>query len=62
MVNSFVSDLFLPIISLLPFLHRNLEDKFAVLRKGKHYSEWGPGGYNTLEQARDDGALVMAYG
>uniref|UniRef100_A0A093XP78 Large-conductance mechanosensitive channel n=1 Tax=Talaromyces marneffei PM1 TaxID=1077442 RepID=A0A093XP78_TALMA len=61
-VNSFVSDLFLPIISLLPFLNRNLEDKFAVLSKGKHYSDWGPDGYNTLEQARDDGALVMAYG
>ncbi|KAF3402496.1 Anditomin synthesis protein L [Talaromyces pinophilus] len=61
-VNSFVSDLFLPIISLLPFLNRNLEDKFAVLRKGKHYSDWAPDGYNTLEQARDDGALVMAYG
>ncbi|KAH8704224.1 putative large-conductance mechanosensitive channel [Talaromyces proteolyticus] len=60
LVNSFVSDLLLPIISLLPFLHRNLDQKFAVLRKGPHYHRGY--GYNTLKQARDDGALVMAYG
>jgi hypothetical protein len=28
--------------------------------RGPHYDK--ERGYNTLEQARDDGALVMAYG
>ncbi|TKA53617.1 Anditomin synthesis protein L, partial [Cryomyces minteri] len=59
-VTSFVSDIVSPLISLLPFLHRNLDEKFAVLRRGPHYSKGQ--GYNTLKQARDDGALVMAYG
>lgn len=59
-VTSFVSDIILPIVALLPFLHRNLDEKFAVLRRGPHYVKWN--GYNTLEQARDDGALVLAYG
>jgi large-conductance mechanosensitive channel len=59
-VTSFVSDIILPIISLLPFLHRNLDEKFVVLMRGPHYDK--ERGYNTLEQARDDGALVMAYG
>lgn len=60
LVTSFVSDIVTPIISLLPFLHRNLNDKFAVLRKGPHYVKGA--GYNTLKQAHDDGALVLAYG
>lgn len=34
-VNSLVSDILLPPISLLPFLGRNLEEKFAVLKRGK---------------------------
>ncbi|EAW12262.1 MscL family protein [Aspergillus clavatus NRRL 1] len=59
-VTSFVSDIILPIVSLLPFLNRNLDEKFAVLRRGPHYIK--EKGYNTLEQARDDGALVLAYG
>ncbi|KAL3441639.1 large-conductance mechanosensitive channel [Aspergillus insuetus] len=59
-VNSFVSDMILPIVSLLPFLNRNMDEKFAVLSKGPHYDE--EVGYNTLGQARDDGALVLAYG
>jgi large conductance mechanosensitive channel len=50
----------LPIISLLPFLQRNLSEKFAVLKKGPHYAH--ESGYNTLKQAQDDGALVLAYG
>lgn len=53
-----MSDLLLPIISLLPFINKNFEEKFAVLRKGRHYDA----GYNTLKQALDDGAVVMAYG
>ncbi|KAF3385262.1 Anditomin synthesis protein L [Penicillium rolfsii] len=59
-VTSFVSDLVLPIVSLLPFLNRNMDQKFAVLSKGPNYVDGE--GYNTLEQARDDGALVLAWG
>ena len=59
-VSSFVSDILLPPISLLPFIDRNLEEKFAVLKGGgKHGRGYG---YNTLKQALDDGAVVMAYG
>ncbi|KAL8723764.1 MAG: hypothetical protein Q9225_000059 [Loekoesia sp. 1 TL-2023] len=58
-VSSFVSDIILPPISLLPFFNRNLDEKFAVLRKGPEYERRG---YNTLKQALDDGAVVMAYG
>ncbi|KAJ5339667.1 hypothetical protein N7452_006395 [Penicillium brevicompactum] len=58
-VTSFVSDLVLPIVSLLPFLNRNMDQKFAVLSQGPNYTSEG---YNTLYQAREDGALVLAYG
>jgi large conductance mechanosensitive channel len=58
-VNSLVSDLILPPISLLPFMSRNMEELFWVLRKGPHYSH---SGYNTWQQAIDDGAVVMTYG
>ncbi|KAL4912662.1 large-conductance mechanosensitive channel [Aspergillus aurantiobrunneus] len=58
-VTSFVGDIVLPVISLLPFLMRNMDEKFTVLSEGPHYYETG---YNTLQQARDDGALVLAYG
>jgi large conductance mechanosensitive channel len=37
-----------------------MDQKFAVLSKGPNYSH--EIGYNTLRQARDDGALVLAYG
>ncbi len=57
-VNSFVSDILLPPISLIPFIDRNLDEKFAVLRGGAHHKQ----GYNTLKQASEDGAVVMAYG
>ncbi|KAG8846906.1 hypothetical protein FRB96_001751 [Tulasnella sp. 330] len=59
-VNSFVSDLLLPPISLFPFIGKNLPEKFAVLRRGPNYDEYG--GYNTLKQAADDGAVTLAYG
>ncbi|KAI9376140.1 large-conductance mechanosensitive channel [Aspergillus egyptiacus] len=59
-VNSFVSDIVLPLVSLLPFINRNMDAKFWVLSKGPHYKQMG--GYNTLDQARADGALVLAYG
>jgi large conductance mechanosensitive channel len=60
--NSLVSDIILPIISLLPFLSRNLDEKFAVLHKGPHYNGTISTGYNTVNQALDDGAVVLAYG
>ncbi|CAL5870818.1 uncharacterized protein PFLUO_LOCUS5059 [Penicillium psychrofluorescens] len=59
-VTSFVSDIALPIVSLLPFLNKNMDQKFSVLSKGPNFTE--PEGYNTVEQARDDGALILAYG
>ncbi|KAJ5620258.1 hypothetical protein N7510_004242 [Penicillium lagena] len=59
-VTSFVSDMVLPIVSMLPFLNKNMDQKFSVLSKGPNYTE--PQGYNTVMQARDDGALVLAYG
>jgi hypothetical protein len=37
-----------------------MDQKFAVLSQGPNYVEGE--GYNTLEQARDDGALVLAWG
>jgi len=60
LVTSFVSDILLPPLSVLLPLNKNLEEKFAVLRSGPHRP--GDGGYNTLKQAQDDGAVVMAYG
>jgi large conductance mechanosensitive channel len=59
-VSSLTTDVLLPIVSLLPFLNRNLEEKFAVLHPGPnaHNST----GYQTVEQALSDGAVVLAYG
>ncbi|KAL9607927.1 MAG: hypothetical protein Q9167_007207 [Letrouitia subvulpina] len=59
-VNSFVSDILLPPISLLPFFNRNLDEKFAVLKRGPHFGT--SHGYNTAKQALDDGAIIMVYG
>lgn len=59
-VTSFVSDILLPPLSVILPLNANLDLKFAVLQAGDHYREWG--GYNTIDQAQDDGAVVMAYG
>ncbi|KAJ5029625.1 putative large-conductance mechanosensitive channel [Bipolaris maydis] len=60
--NALVSDIILPIISLLPFLSRNLDAKFAVLQHGPNYNTSISNGYNTPKQAVDDGAVVLAYG
>jgi large conductance mechanosensitive channel len=60
LVTSFVSEILLPPLSLLPFINRNMEEKFAILKKGPHYDE--EDGYNTMQQALDDGAVIMAYG
>ncbi|KAF5875907.1 putative anditomin synthesis protein [Botrytis fragariae] len=92
LITSLVSSVLLPPLSLLPFLNKNLEEKFAVLRPGPHYDGMlhnrteisdgiGEGvegnatmvvnmgmeflygaGYNTLKQAIDDGAIVLAWG
>ncbi|ESZ92790.1 hypothetical protein SBOR_6847 [Sclerotinia borealis F-4128] len=92
LITSLVSCVLLPPLSLLPFLNKNLDEKFAVLRPGPHYggvlhnhTEIGDGvgeglegngtvimrmgmeflygaGYNTLKQALDDGAIVLAWG
>lgn len=61
MVTSFVSDIVLPILSLLPFIDRNFDEKFAVLKKGPRYGDSGQG-YTTIKLALEDGAVVMGYG
>ncbi|KAF4632541.1 hypothetical protein G7Y89_g5588 [Cudoniella acicularis] len=61
-VTSFVSEILLPPLSLLPFVHRNLDEKFAVLKRGPNYNSTDRHGYNTVDQATEDGAVVMAYG
>lgn len=60
--NSLVTDIILPIISLLPFLARNLPEKFATLKHGPNYNSTISNGYNTKDQALSDGAVVFAYG
>ena len=51
-----MSDIILPPIALLPFINRNMHEKFIVLRKGPNYP------YNTVKQAAEDGAVTMAWG
>ncbi|KAF2004002.1 gated mechanosensitive channel, partial [Amniculicola lignicola CBS 123094] len=60
--NSLVTDIILPIISLLPFLSRNLDEKFAIFKPGPNYNSTISTGYNTKDQALADGAVVFAYG
>ena len=55
-----MSDIALPVVSLLPFLNRNMDQKFAVLSRGPNFDPHR--GYNTVKQAREDGALVLAWG
>lgn len=57
-MTSFVSDIILPPLSVLLPGNANLDLKFAVLRPGPHYATGG--GYNTIEKAQEDGAVVMA--
>ncbi|KAK4226797.1 putative large-conductance mechanosensitive channel [Podospora fimiseda] len=58
-VTSLMTDILLPPLSVILPLNKNLEEKFAVLQSG----ESGKGAvYNTLKQAQEDGAVVMAYG
>ena len=62
MVTSFVSDILLPILSLLPFIDRNFDEKFAVLKAGPHYGKGAGRGYNTMKMALEDGAVIMSWG
>ena len=62
MVTSFVSDILLPILSLLPFIDRNFDEKFAVLKAGPHYGKGSGRGYNTMKLALEDGAVIMSWG
>jgi len=50
----------MPPVSVILPINRNIEEKFAVLRSGPNYNS--SAGYNTLNQALDDGAVIMAYG
>jgi len=43
-------------------MNRNLDEKFAVLQRGPTYNLTNGVGYTTLQEAADDGAVVMAYG
>jgi large conductance mechanosensitive channel len=60
LIQEFVTDILMPPISFLMPVRRNMEEKFWVLHPGRHFNE--DVGYNTLQQARADGAVVMAYG
>ncbi|GAP87283.1 putative large conductance mechanosensitive channel [Rosellinia necatrix] len=57
---SFVNDILLPPLSILLPLNRNMDEKFFVLRPGPKYEEQN--GYNTIDLAQQDGAVVLAYG
>ncbi|KAI2635375.1 large-conductance mechanosensitive channel [Xylaria nigripes] len=58
--NSFVNDILLPPLSVMIPLNRNMDEKFFVLRPGPNYED--EGGYNTIGLAKEDGAVVLAYG
>lgn len=60
LVKSFVGDILMPPLSVILPLKKNIEEKFAILRVGDTYNKTV--GYNTLKQAQNDGAVVMAYG
>ncbi|CAH0015608.1 unnamed protein product [Clonostachys rhizophaga] len=60
LVKSFVGDILMPPLSVILPLKKNIEEKFAILRVGDTYNKTA--GYNTLKQAQNDGAVVMAYG
>ncbi|KAF2399289.1 putative ion channel [Trichodelitschia bisporula] len=62
--NSLVTDILLPVVSLIPWINRNLDERFAVMRPGPQY-RYPNGtvvGYNTRAQALEDGALIWAWG
>ena len=57
-VNSFISDVVLPPLSLLPLMSRSVEEKFLILKPGHGSIE----SYNTRAQAIEDGAVILSYG
>ncbi|OAA81404.1 Large-conductance mechanosensitive channel [Akanthomyces lecanii RCEF 1005] len=61
LIKSFVSGILMPPISIILPLNKNIEEKFAVLRAGDR-SNSTTTQYSTVQQALDDGAVVMAYG
>jgi large conductance mechanosensitive channel len=50
----------MPIASLIFPQSHTIAEVFWVARRGPNYEELH--GYNTLEQAKDDGAVTIAYG
>lgn len=60
LVNSFVNNILMPPLSVIFPIDRNMEEKFAVLKPGPSYER--EAGYTTLARAKDDGAVVLAYG
>ena len=50
----------MPPISVILPLNKNMGEKFAVLQPGANYNKSAT--YNTIQQAQDDGAVIMAYG
>jgi len=65
--NSLVTDILLPLFSLLPGLSHNLDEAFLIIQRPKQpHIKPLPGQkfpkYNTVQQALDDGAVVWAYG
>ncbi|KAL2754440.1 hypothetical protein ACRALDRAFT_1032120 [Sodiomyces alcalophilus JCM 7366] len=60
LVNSFVNNILMPPLSVIFPINRNMEEKFAVLKPGPEYER--EEGYTTLARAKDDGAVVLAYG
>ncbi|KAM3440274.1 hypothetical protein MY4824_002263 [Beauveria thailandica] len=60
LVKTFVSAILMPPIAIIFPLNKNIEEKFAVLRRGDRSNSTAH--YSTVQQALDDGAVVMAYG
>ena len=62
MVNSLISDIVLPFVSmalsLIPFMStESFEEKFLILNQGHSAIS-----YNTRAQAIEDGAVILSYG
>lgn len=60
LVKAFVACILMPPLSIIFPINKNIEEKFAVLQAGPNFNKTS--GYNTLHQAQEDGAVVMAYG
>lgn len=60
-INSLVTDILLPPLSVLFPLNKNLDEKFAVLKPGPNFDP-NNGGYPTIQLAQEDSAVIMAWG